>query len=81
MIRGKPWSGNGLPSITDSTYLPIAQEIADSEGAPQAETAVGDPWEVTIPTQQVILTGAVLPTWEQPDPTQWVWQPAEEAAQ
>jgi hypothetical protein len=80
MIKLEPWNGGGLPSISDSTYLPIAQEIADSEGAPENEVPVGDPWEVTIPTQQVILTGGTLPAWQQADPTQWVWTPAPAAA-
>jgi hypothetical protein len=80
MITLQPWNGGGLPSINDPTYLPIAQEIADSEGAPENEIPVGDPWEVTIPTQQVILTGGSLPGWQQPDPTQWVWTPSPAAA-
>lgn len=80
MMTFEPWNGGGLPSINDSTYLPIAQEIADSEGAPENEVPVGDPWEVTIPTQQVILTGGTLPAWQQADPTQWVWTPAPAAA-
>ena len=80
MMTLQPWDGGGLPSINDSTYLPIAQEIADTEGAPGDEVAVGDPWEVTIPTQQMILTGGTLPQWQQADPTQWVWTPAPDAS-
>jgi hypothetical protein len=80
MIWLEPWNGGGLPSINDPTYLPISQEIADTEGAPENEVPVGDPWEVTIPTQQVILTGGALPAWQQADPTQWVWTSAPAAA-
>jgi len=54
---GKPWMGQGLPTIGDKTqnplYLDIAEEIKIQSGAlgnDETETPVGAPWEVRLPT-------------------------------
>ena len=53
LLTGQIWGGGSLPSITDSTYLSIAQEVRDSSGARGDEQPVGDPmgshhsWQVS----------------------------------
>lgn len=66
---GKVWLGGKLPTITDPDYLPIADEIAASLGAPGDEVPVGEPWDVIVPTQLVKLRpDNSLPQWaKQPD--------------
>lgn len=70
-IFGEPWQGGSLPAISDDTYLPIAEELAERLGRPGDEVAVGDPWEVRVPTTLVKLRADdKLPRWEkQPDGT------------
>jgi hypothetical protein len=68
-LMGMPWLGGPLPSITDDLYLPIAQELAERLDRPGDEVAVGDPWEVRVPTTLVRLrSDDKLPVWtKQPD--------------
>lgn len=72
-LFGEPWLGGSLPSISDDTYLPIAEEIAEKLGRPGDEVPVGEPWEVRVPTTLVKLRADdKLPQWEkQPDGT-WI---------
>jgi hypothetical protein len=72
-LFGVPWQGGSLPAISDDTYLPIAEEIAEKLGRPGNEVPVGDPWEVRVPTTLIKLRDDDrLPQWQkQPDGT-WV---------
>ena len=64
-LFGEPWLGGSLPSISDDTYLPIAEEIAERLGRPGNEVPVGDPWEVRVPTTLVKLrSDDRLPQWQ-----------------
>ena len=72
-LFGEPWFGGSLPAISDSTYLPIADELAERLGRPGTEIPVGDPWEVRVPTTLVKLRADdALPTWEKQEDGSWV---------
>jgi hypothetical protein len=63
-LTGEVWSGGDLPEITDPDYLPILQEIRESQGWTNA-VAVPGTWEFTVPTTLVYLKDdGDLPTWE-----------------
>ena len=48
---GKLWGGEGEPpQINTPLYVSIIDEIRERTGAPQGEKAVGDPWDVRVPT-------------------------------
>jgi hypothetical protein len=47
--------GGPLPIISDPTYLPIAEEIAERSSRPMGEVLQSDPWKVTVPTSLVKL--------------------------
>ena len=68
-LFGDTWQGGPLPSVSDDTYLPIAEEIAERLGRPGNEFPIGEPWEVRVPTTLVKLRDDdKLPKWEkQPD--------------
>lgn len=71
---GKTWNGGDLPHIGDDTYLSIVDEIKAAEKAPGTEKGYGDPWELRLPTELVLLKpDAKLPEWEpdQSDPPNW----------
>lgn len=75
MKYGELWMGGPLPAITDATYLPIANEIAERAGRPVGRVAQGDPWDVKIPTSLVKLRlDDNLPIWKKDK--DGVWQPA-----
>jgi hypothetical protein len=78
LVTGQVWMGGGLPSVSDPTYLPIAEEMKEQLGAPGSETPVGDSWEFRLPTQLIKLRkDDALPTWTRsgnyppPPPTSW----------
>jgi hypothetical protein len=74
LMTGEVWGGGELPLVTDSTYLPITQEIRDASGAPGDEVPVGDAWEVRLPTTLVKLRDDHdTPEWKQNPPDSWVW--------
>jgi hypothetical protein len=63
-LTGQIWGGGGLNGIADLYYLPIADEIADQEGAGDVSVPQGDPWEVKVPTTLVKLRDDdSLPVW------------------
>lgn len=66
LATGRPWMGGDLPSVGDKTYLPITEEIKEQTGAPGDERAVGDPWEIRIPTRLMKLRqdNKLPPDWE-----------------
>ena len=68
----EPWDGGDLPAITDPLYVPFIEERKRQLGAPGHEVAVGDPWEVRIPTSLIFLReGSDLPKWRK-DGDIWV---------
>ncbi|MFD4502964.1 hypothetical protein [Streptomyces sp. NPDC058457] len=70
---GLIWDGGDPPDITGSQYVPIVEEIRQAQGAPGEEVAVGDPWEVRVPTSLVKLRADdKLPVWKQDDSGNWV---------
>ena len=72
-IFGDPWLGGSLPAISDDTYLPIAEEIAEKLGRPGNEIPVGEPWEVRVPTTLVKLRpDDKLPQWQKQADGTWV---------
>lgn len=72
-LFGDTWQGGPLPTVSDDTYLPIADEIAERLGRPGDEVPVGDPWEVRVPTTLVKLRDDdKLPKWEKQPDGSWV---------
>jgi hypothetical protein len=72
-LFGDPWLGGSLPAISDDTYLPIAEEIAEKLGRPGNEVPVGEPWEVRVPTTLVKLRDDdLLPQWQKQPNGTWV---------
>jgi hypothetical protein len=72
-FHGEPWGGGPLPTISDLTYLPIADEIAERLGGPGDEVPKGDPWEVRVPTDLVRLRDAPgLPSWVKQQDGSWL---------
>ncbi|MEW2332178.1 hypothetical protein AB0880_30805 [Micromonospora chersina] len=70
---GDPWEGGPLPTISDDTYLPIADEIAERLGMPGTEVPAGEPWEVRVPTSLLHLrTAEGLPRWTRQADGHWV---------
>lgn len=72
-VFGEPWQGGSLPAISDNTYLPIADELAERLGRPGGELPVGEPWQVRVPTALVKLRDDdQLPAWEKQPDGSWV---------
>ncbi len=72
-LFGEPWLGGSLPAISDNTYLPIAEELAERLGRPGNEIPVGEPWEVRVPTTLVKLRpDDKLPSWKKLPDGSWV---------
>ncbi|MGW3605055.1 hypothetical protein [Micromonospora sp. NPDC005161] len=72
-LRRRGWQGGPLPTVSDDTYLPIADEIAERLGMPGTEVAVGEPWEVRVPTSLLQLrTAEGLPRWAKQADGHWV---------
>jgi hypothetical protein len=72
-LFGEPWFGGPLPTISDPTYLPVADEIAERTDRPGDETPHGEPWTVRIPTDLVALrTRPGLPTWTKQADGSWL---------
>ena len=62
---GKPWGGGPTPTLYSKDYVDIATEIAAAEKKPGIEKPVGDPWEVSVPTELVRLRqDGTLPVWK-----------------
>ena len=76
---GVIWGGDGEPpQINSPLYVSIVDEIRERTGAPQGEIAVGEPWDVRVPTALVIVRdGADLPKWDRVAPDEWNWHPVE----
>ena len=76
---GKIWGGEGEPpQINTPLYVSIIDEIRERTGAPKGEKAVGDPWDVRVPTALVLVRpGTDLPKWKRTAPDEWSWLPEE----
>ena len=62
---GNIWGGGPTPKLYGKDYVDIATEIAAGEQKPGLEKAVGDPWEVSVPTELVRLRqDGTLPVWK-----------------
>lgn len=75
MTCGEIWNGGSLPTISNSMYLAIADEIAERLDRQEDEIPQGDPWMVRIPTTLVHLRpDDKLPMWAQDINGKWVEQ-------
>jgi hypothetical protein len=69
---GQVWLGEDEPNMYSQLFVSILQEIKDRDRAPGDEVAVGEPWEVRLPTTLVRLRGDdELPTWEKDADGTW----------
>jgi hypothetical protein len=69
---GAIWSGGQPPTIGDPAFLSVAAEIKAQTGAPGDEAPVGEPWDIVVPTQLVVLRrDNRLPKWRKEN-GQWV---------
>ncbi len=72
MTCGEIWNGGPLPAISNSLYLPIADEIAERLDRSGEEIPQGDPWFFRIPTTLVHLRpDDKLPKWQQDASGNW----------
>lgn len=55
---GEIWQGGELPTIDDSLYISVVDEIKAAE-AREDDEPVGDPWETRVPTNLVMLTDEI----------------------
>jgi hypothetical protein len=76
---GKLWNGQGAPpQITSPLYVSIVDEIKERTGASQGEIAVGEAWDVRVPTNLLyVRANDDLPTWIQNPPGSWQWEPVD----
>lgn len=80
---GEPWNGAGAPpSIHDPMYLSIVDELKElAGGALDTPVPMGDPWEVRLPTNLVMLRrSSTLPAWAKTEGTVWDWRPIPDEA-
>ena len=78
---GEPWNGAGAPpSIHDPLYVSIVDELRElAGGALETPEPMGEPWEVRLPTNLVMLRrSSTLPTWVKTEGTTWDWHPVPE---
>src|SRR5262249_30169883 len=77
---GKLWNGEGNPpDISSPMYVSIVDEIKQRTDAGQDEIAVGEPWDVRVPTPLLLVRShADLPRWQRADPDEWDWHPVED---
>ena len=64
----EPWEGGAAPALGDPLYLPLYEEMHKAQDDTYGGTPVGEPWEFTVPTSLVYLSGAKdkLPDFTQP---------------
>ncbi len=74
---GNIWGGEGEPpQISSPLYVSIVDEIRERTGAGKGEVAIGEPWDVRVPTALAIIRDrADLPAWERTEPEKWNWKP------
>lgn len=71
-LFGDPWLGGQLPTVSDATYLPVADEIAERLDRPGDEVPQGPTWEVRVPTALIALRQSPgLPTWAKQNDGSW----------
>jgi hypothetical protein len=75
---GEVWMGTGEPTLTDPLYVSIVDELRDlTGGALDEPEAVGEPWEIRVPTNLILLReDRVLPRWRRNPEGSWNWEPA-----
>lgn len=81
---GEVWNGAGTtPSLHDPLYLSIVDELKElSGGSLEVPVPVGEPWEVRLPTNLVLLREtSTLPEWEKEAGTSWDWHPVPDSAE
>ena len=57
---GELWEGQDLPTLDDELFISIVDEIKEASVGGYSEP-VGEPWEVTVPTNMVILNSSTTP--------------------
>lgn len=67
---GKVWSGGPVPTVGSDNYISISEEIRNSEKQSENPETYGEPWEVVVPTNLVILRDE-LPTWSKDKDGKW----------
>jgi hypothetical protein len=74
LATGQTWNGDDMPVIGSGLFVSIIDELREALDAPGTQVPQGDPWEVRIATNLVILReDGKLPSWtKQPDGT---WNP------
>jgi hypothetical protein len=80
LMTGQTWMGGDPPTVTDSDYLSIAEEIKEDTGAPGDEVPYGPSWEINVPTTLIKLREGDLiedVTWKLTAP--WTWTPKPES--
>jgi hypothetical protein len=55
LVTGEPHAGSDEPTIEDEEFLALLAELADADDIEKAPVAEGDPFEIKIPTDLVIL--------------------------
>jgi hypothetical protein len=64
LSTGQTWNGRDLPTIGSSLYVPIIDELREALDAPGKEIPQGEPWEVRVATNLVMLrSDGKLPSW------------------
>lgn len=74
LLTGQPWLGADLPSLTDSNYLPITDEIKELTASTDDAIPQGKSWDVRIPTELIrVRADGKLPEWIRASPSGWDW--------
>jgi hypothetical protein len=77
---GEVWEGTGEPSVDDPLYRSIVDEIRERADTGDEAIAVGDAWEVRLPTSLLLLrpesARPLLPEWSRVADEAWQWRPA-----
>jgi hypothetical protein len=74
---GELWNGSDPIDANSEIYLPIIAEVKARDAVPGTETPYGDPWEIRLPTQLVLLRDDdVLPAWKEDPAGSGTWTEA-----
>jgi hypothetical protein len=73
LTTGSIWAGAEPPEISSDALAPLVAEITAMTDRSDVEEAVGEPWEVRLPTSLVALRdGPGLPSWTRNDAGGWL---------
>jgi hypothetical protein len=78
LMTGQTWMGGDPPTVTDSDYLSIVDEIKEQTEAPGDEVPYGPSWEVSVPTTLIKLRkGDSIDNvkWDLEQPWTWTAEP------